>query len=75
MRFILMALSVALLASSPAGAAVADDADNDTTSVAQCERLPHSVSVREMASSDTTAICREMMRVMDGVRLKEHHHA
>jgi hypothetical protein len=71
MRFILMALSVALLASSPAGAAVADDADNDTTSVAQCEELPHSVSVREMAWSDTTAICREMMRVMDGVRHKD----
>jgi hypothetical protein len=70
-RFILMALSVALLASSPARAAVADDADNDTTPVAQCEELPHSVSVREMAWSDTTAVCREMMRVMDGVRHKD----
>jgi hypothetical protein len=72
MRFILMmAASLSLLAAVQVHVAVADDADGDTTAVAQCEGLPPSVTIPVMTGSDTTRICRDMMRVLEGVRRKD----
>jgi hypothetical protein len=72
MRFILtMAVSLSLLAAVQVHVAVADDADGDTTAVAQCEGLPPSVTIPVMTGSDTTRICRDMMRVLEGVRRKD----
>jgi hypothetical protein len=72
MRFILtMAVSLSLLAAVQVHVAVADDADGDTTAVAQCDGLPPSVTIAVMTGSDTTRICREMVRVLEGVRRKD----
>jgi len=48
-----------------------NDADQDTTPVMQCEGLPPSVSIVVMSWSDTTKVCREMARVLEGVRRKD----
>jgi hypothetical protein len=45
--------------------------DKDTTMVTNCEDLPHSVSIEVMSWSETSKACREMMRVMEGVRNKD----
>jgi hypothetical protein len=72
MRVILrMAVSLSLLATVQVHVAAADDADNDATAVAQCEGLPPSVTIPVMTGSDTTRICREMVRVLEGVRRKD----
>jgi hypothetical protein len=42
--------------------------DQDTTPVTQCENLPPSVSIDVFSWSKTTKVCREMLRVLDGVR-------
>jgi hypothetical protein len=50
---------------------VAADADKDATPVAQCDGLPPSVSIIVVSWSETTKICREMVRVLEGVRHKD----
>jgi hypothetical protein len=47
------------------------DADKDTAPVSQCEGLPPSVSIAVMSWSDTTKMCREMARVLEGIRRKD----
>jgi hypothetical protein len=49
----------------------APDPDPDTTSVTRCEGLPISVSIMVMTWSETTVICREILRVLEGVRRKD----
>jgi hypothetical protein len=63
-----------LLGSVPTNVRAADtDADKDITPVTQCEGLPPSVSISVMTSSDTTKVCREMARALEGIRRKGHH--
>jgi hypothetical protein len=51
------------------GAALADtDADQDTTPITQCKGLPPSVSVAVFSWSETTKVCQEMIRVLQGIR-------
>jgi hypothetical protein len=70
MKTKLMLAALALLMTC--GAALADtDADQDTTPITQCEGLPPSVSISVMSWSDTTKVCREMMRVLEGIRRKD----
>ncbi|SDJ17626.1 MULTISPECIES: hypothetical protein [Bradyrhizobium] len=56
------------------------DADRDITLVTKCtpkifpsdrEGLPPSVSIEVFSWSDTTKVCNEMMRVLEGVRHKD----
>jgi hypothetical protein len=51
-----------------------DEADRDATPVTKCESLPPSVSVVVMSWSDNAKICREMMRVLVGIRHKDITH-
>jgi hypothetical protein len=60
-----------VLALTPVQASADTDADQDTTPVPQCEGLPPSVSITVMSWSETTKICREMARVLEGVRRKD----
>jgi hypothetical protein len=46
-------------------------ADQDTTPVLQCEDLPPSVSIAVMSWSETKKVCREMARVLEGVRRED----
>jgi hypothetical protein len=66
------AIIAALALMMTSGAAYADGAaDRDTTPVTQCEHLPPSVSIDVFSWTDTTDVCREMMRVLEGVRHKD----
>jgi hypothetical protein len=61
-----------ILGSAPMQANAAEtDADQDTTLVTRCESLRPTVSVAVMSRSDTTSICREMARVLEGIRRKD----
>jgi hypothetical protein len=74
MKIHYVALCIGLvLGSAPIGASAADtdDADKDITPVTQCEGLPPSVSISVMSWSDTTKVCREMARVLEGIRRKD----
>jgi hypothetical protein len=61
-------LTVAL---APLRASADTEADQDATPVVQCEGLPLSVSIMVMTWSETTKVCREMARVLEGVRRKD----
>jgi hypothetical protein len=66
------ALCVGLaLALTPAQARADTEVDKDTTPVTQCEGLPPSVSIAVMSWSETTKICQQMVRVLEGVRRKD----
>jgi hypothetical protein len=66
---IVLANAAEPVASPPAD--VAADADKDATPVAQCDGLPPSVSIMVISWSETTKICRAMVRVLEGVRHKD----
>jgi hypothetical protein len=68
MKAKLIGAALALLMTS--GAAIAFD-DQDITPVTQCEGLPPSVTIMLMSWSDTAKVCREMARVLVGVRRKD----
>ena len=51
--------------------AAGQDPDQDTTLVARCDGLPPSVSIPVMSWSETTNVCREMLRVLEGVRRQD----
>jgi hypothetical protein len=53
------------------GAAADTAADQDTTPVADCSRLPPSVSLQVMSWSETEKVCNEMVRVFEGTRRKD----
>jgi hypothetical protein len=65
-------ISIALLLTvAPASADTTDPTDSDMTVVKECEALPRSVTIVVMSSSDTLKVCREMLRVLEGVRNKD----
>ena len=63
---VITAVIFAILTIAPA--AKAANADQDTTPVTKCDGLPPSVSIPDMSWLDTTDICREMKRVLVGIR-------
>jgi hypothetical protein len=79
MKTKLIGAAIALMMSS--GVAYADpDADQDTTPVTVCtpkifptdhEGLPPSVSIPVFSWKETTKVCQEMIRVLDGTRHKD----
>jgi hypothetical protein len=68
-KWILIGFALAL--SNVVAQAADADRDRDTTPVTKCEELPPSVSIEVMSPSDTTKICREMARVLEGIRHKD----
>ncbi|MGY3501690.1 hypothetical protein [Bradyrhizobium sp. USDA 4471] len=48
-----------------------DPAEQDATPIRGCDELPPSVSFRAMSFSETAAQCREMSRVLEGIRHKD----
>jgi hypothetical protein len=66
---LLVGLSIHLLCTTTCKADSA--ADQDATPVTECESLPYSVSIQVMSSSDTMKVCREMARVLEGIRRKD----
>ena len=56
-----------------AGHALAESsaADQDTTPVSQCDILPPSVSIDTVSWRETSSICREMARVLEGIRYND----
>jgi hypothetical protein len=70
----LIIAALALLMTGGAAFGETSDADRDTTPVTRCEGLPPSVSVEVFSWSDTANVCREMMRVFEGIRRKDITH-
>jgi hypothetical protein len=58
-----------------ASAAIAEDAgdlaDADLTEVGQCDALPPKASIMVFSWRDTTVVCREMIRVLEGVTISD----
>src|SRR5690349_8563715 len=70
-RRIALGLVVPAVLGWTVASAAESDADQDTTPVAQCDGLPPGVSVSVMSWSETAGVCREMLRVLEGVRRKD----
>jgi hypothetical protein len=43
----------------------------DQTPITQCEELPSSASIEVFSRSETTAICREVLRILEGVTVDD----
>jgi hypothetical protein len=71
MKRLAITIAAAALICLAAQPAHADDADNDTTPVTQCDGLPPSVSIMVVTWRATAQICREMIRTLEGVRYKD----
>src|SRR5690348_7262640 len=48
-----------------------DPAEQDATPIRGCDGLPPSVSFQAMTFSETSTQCREMSRVLEGIRHKD----
>jgi hypothetical protein len=70
MRFPLFAnIILALLCVAHTTAALGED--DSETNVVSCDRLPFSASIEVFSKSDTLAICREMLRILEDVRASD----
>lgn len=43
----------------------------DQTPVTRCENLPPSASIEVFGSAETTAVCREMLKILEGVTARD----
>ncbi len=72
MKIIRTALTAGLLlAAMSRMAAAGAAADEDRTPVMQCDNLPLTASIEVFTKTQTVAVCKEMLRVLEGVTISD----
>ena len=51
--------------------AEAQNSSEDMSSVSSCDSLPQSASIEVFGPSDTKLVCREMLRILEGVKIND----
>jgi hypothetical protein len=59
--------AVALTVGTMVGAGANAQTAADKTPVTQCDELPYSASISVFSRAETTAVCREVLRILEGV--------
>jgi hypothetical protein len=70
-KIVRIAMIAGLLASNSQMPAAGSPTDEDTTPVTQCDNLPVTASIEVFSNAQTDAVCKEMLRILEGVTVTD----